>query len=581
MTAARRDPTRLEEIRVPVEWPERTLGHFWLLQPDKQNLAATPPYCHAAADADTWPLLQQASTILLSDQGGPVFYVVPELTLDPARLTEILAWAGNLPENHVVVAGLGHLTKEQCEQVEPRAAVRFGPTWDDRKYANVALVAIGGQDPRRYLEGKRWPSKWEQQQACHQPCDGARLYTSDSLRFAVLICSELEATGSGEAAELVDRLRAQRADVVFWLQHNPKPRDEAFAQTVCGLYATLGGQALVVCANKRPNGDRGDFGVSGFITRAGCYQDVKADFPSSPYVATECLCSKRAVTRSVLARYDAAMHRVTTTLPRDTPSESDGRRTFLQYVVPFVVGAGPEQDAERRHLAQLFSTGRAPAKNRALRQGLRAETAQVVEAGLVASEHAIAPTMCEFLCFLDIAFVQTRQPHMHANHESHHPAAACGCWEHRNNFDSLYRLRSDQGAPLAVYVGELVLAVAGLTACGRVAVGVSRQSSGNLTFRHDTTARPTPVILAVAECNEDAFAPAYFGDDHAVGFVSTPLIALEVTRAIGGTDAGDADSGHGLHAGNVRAERAALFGSEFWQKLSAGTLTDWLEEACR
>lgn len=543
---------------------------LWLLQPKRRRRhLEKAPFHHPATDEDTWPLLE-AVLKASRDSKDPTVYVVPELTLDPNLIPKVRSAVEDLPPRHVLVAGIGHLTAQQCEQVEAGSARRFNSPWPESRFANCALIGAPGED-NCWVEGKRWPSQWEQREGCHQACNTMRVYRLGSYRFAVVICADMAAPDSS----WVKRLSREKPDIIFWLQDNPKPRHQDFLKPLVELLGPSGSRPLVVCCNKAPETGRSPHGASGFITGADFFPRQKSQFPTTPHISTESVCSKAALTRATLVRYDASAHLVRSVMPSEVPAErNDARRSLLQEVTPYLLTAGELRPSlEPRHAQHLFDAGRNAAKTRARRAGLNEGRSSLLDAELPRVESQVCADASLLLCLLDAALVQAGAAWTHANHESHSPAAACDCWEHRRNFDTLYRVEGGREDPTAEYLGELLLALSSLQLSG---IDVKYKSFGDGKGPGLAIAsRGERLVVAVHEGTPDAFKRRYFGADKPYFISRVSAIVLEVNRPTSSTDATDVLLDDGLAADRAGTDLRALYGGEFW-KCSDDQLVEWV-----
>ena len=185
--------TAIEHVEVDLQWNLRELATFWILQPIAQGLSASAPCSHREGPPGS--PLQLLEAALAQDRQlnppGPVFFVLPELSVDAEALGQLRSLVRTLPAGRAVIAGLGHLTQQQCDSME--AGVGGDPqlwrtTWAIDRYANAAAICVGSQI---WLEAKDWPSPFEEQANCHQPHARVRIFRGKGFSFAVLICSEV------------------------------------------------------------------------------------------------------------------------------------------------------------------------------------------------------------------------------------------------------------------------------------------------------------------------------------------------------------------------------------------------------
>ena len=258
-----------------------------------------------------------------------------------------------------------------------------------------------------------------------------------------------------------------------------------------------------------------------------------------------------------------------TILPRDVRLNDDNsKERFLADVLPYRWDAATTNvvpNPQRSHVRSILRNGIRDAVTEARSGGVQGHRFAGLwmpfrrAAGLFAAQPNLLPT------FLDVALLQrdhsVATPRAHENHESQlrPPAAACGCWSHRESLDLVYADLSDSAA-------ELVLALAALDGTPDV---THLESPRNVLL---PGARR--ILLALSTHRFDAFADRYFSPRNelrprpAIVLRSAPLPTRQ------------------LHAsrippeGSVRASVAAepvgprLCGREFWEAVATRTLVD-------
>jgi hypothetical protein len=561
----------LKSEPVTFDWPYDARARIWLLQPRATHLTEQVPRYQ---DDETWPLLKR----LLHDEraethGGPVIFFAPEWAIAPQSIEELKHEARLMPDHHLLVAGLGHLSRDQCVALDPETDNTLEKLASPAKFANCAFVATG---TRWYLEGKRRPSWFDEEAGHHLKCSQVRLFTgpASKFKFAVVTCSDMLNFGEDDCFPGV--LVNERPDVVFWPQHNPKPRNEGFRRWLGEFNKPKGAYCLVVGVNKGPNGlGREEYGGSALFAPADAFHSKKYHMCKAHW-CTEPVTSW--LTRATILRYDADAIQITTKHPRDLPRENElANECFIDEVVPCAWHEGAlEPNDARTHLTTLFDLGRHPGRARA---GLDAEKYALTSGPLAELEHTLSDSMNLFLCFLDIALLQEHSgdSRAHANHESHQRAASCNCWPHRANFDLLYeeQRRAD--------VGELLLAAAAVDAFGNASVRPAEPTSGspeNLEVRDREGGGQVKLILAHAGVSAQEFERRYFGSGSTRRFAgATSAVALGVKRSgyLVQANAAQADLGPGTRADTtVETCGPRLYGAEFWDRVKLGTLARWL-----
>lgn len=552
----------VDRIRTSFDWPEGASARIWILQPDHRLVPEHPPWAHPVDDAGAWPLLQKTAE-LAGSSPDPCFIVVPELCLAPSLIPELRALVQTMPTRVALVAGMGHLNQEQCDEIEPGVdgkpgagsdASRWLFQWRKDAWANGALVGVDG---RTFLEAKRAPSSFEQQADCHHPHCQVRLFEGATRTFAVVICSEMLAD---QPDELAEKLRAEHPDVVFWLQHNPSPRHELLRQTLATFFAKVGDHPLIVCANKRPDpGERTKYGASAIAAPAACFSANKYRL-HRPGWTTEPIADSAA--RAVLLSYDASALLVRTLHPSDVPAGTsfEAKAGFLEQVIAHDDHAAPIGRAGAA-LEALFDAGDRllpPSEPLTRARAMLGNELQVVRA-------SFTPTTDRLLHFLDRAWAADRV--RHARDESHPPAAACDCWEHRRDFDSLFG-RAGQ-------VMELLLAIAALSSVPGAAPEVVKGGE-NLEFRLAGSRRR---LLMLLDTDPEAVArhlkalPSLSGGPYAIALEARPSpLPIQAIRA-------NSRPTQRLRSNAARSgSPAVLWGDDFWQAVPAGTLERRLKE---
>jgi hypothetical protein len=553
--------------KLTFEWTKGETGVLWLAQPAAEALGGGPPYGPKAGRC-AWEVLSRAFECDAKEAAKrPVVFVAPELSVDAKRVDDIVKGLKSLPDNRLVIAGLGHLRQDECEALEKNtgaSAEFWKEPWGPGAYANVALVATKSEV---FIQPKGLPSYDERAAACF--IGGSRLRVFEGkptdgvpLRFAVTICSEwLE---DGDPNGFARRVVAEKPDVIFWIQHNPKPRSAKFHDRLLSLFEH--GRTLVVAANCSPGEQsRLQYGASGLIfTENHVLPSSKHMLCKSADYCTEAAVPGRSITRVAFPRYDVAVHRIHTILPRDLAAygaDDAVRGRFVEAVHPYVVENAALVRDQRPgfHIADLFKRGEPKALALA---ALPAELfvklsgiAQVIQNDLK------KPNWLSV--FLDHALVQREDP-KHLNYEDHPDGASCcACWDHRISFDSLF----DEAKEMPGKIAELVLALAALG--GRVSLDRKRREYWNAKVRD------SPVLIATHSGSEDSFEQSYFRGHPVLRHRPTVVLRAVPSPRIGRIDAARIDPrGEVDQAVAQMPEPLRLCGADFWKSVVANTVLD-------
>jgi hypothetical protein len=443
--------------QIDLRWISGTSAAIWFLHPTAADLVNDPPY-HHRIDTGTPPLRLLSLAIansLAHKHDGPTIFLLPELTVGADDLSELRAITGSLTHNQMAIVGLGHLNQQQCEAVEPGTGANeelWRRAWSDTRFANGAAIATTN---RTWYEAKDWPSKFEDDRNCHIPHSRLRIFQGKGIRFAVVICSEL--LEARNPRPLIEKLRDERINVLFWLQHNPKPRHSSFTEALSALYEHEGDHPLVIAINKQPPpGARKPYGGSAIYSLSTSFGAWKGHL-LRPNFACEPLNAHLGISRAILVRYDLPAHRVLTIHPDCIP-RGTAPAGFLRDITPYQLANDHlEPDDQPRHFRELLASGHLQACHEAeIDPNDATPTGTGLKNALVAVENELAGSANTLLNFLDRSLLPREGAKLHASHLSHSPAAACDCWPHRQDFDSLFE------PPTPAIVAELALAIAAL-----------------------------------------------------------------------------------------------------------------------
>ena len=541
---------------VAFSWPAATRARIYFIQPLESGLTTSAPFTHRPSDDDrAWPSLIAALEADTADPwSGPVIFVVPELTIDASHVESLRARWASMSPNRLLVGGLGHLTAAQCDEVEP-STVTNGSLWerpaDPDRYANAAIVL-----PGPFLEAKNSPSKWERDHSCHRAHARLRVFEGDGFRFVVLICSEMNDAGARN--DLLEALSPHNLDAVFWLQHNPAPRHQDFQGLVEGILDRHS-KAIIVCANKSSAKGRGDgaYGASGFLLRANRMERDKR-FLARPNIAIEGVSDE--VTRAILPQYSAAVHWVDTIRPAavGTGTTDSARNRLLETACAYdLTNARIQSRPDGHHVVELVATGEREAAERScLESSMLGSLA--TRQDLIVQWFARAAN--DLFLFLDHALRRLTPAHTHEPALPHSPAAACRCWIHRENFDSLFAPKPSAG------VAELVLAVAAMPTATPV---FKRRTNVSV----DVAGTNRDLLVAWGEDRtSDDFEREYGGPNRAE-FVPRPAIVLDCRRkqlTVIDASRPAPDLVDAASASEPMLRR--LYGAEFWASVRSGTI---------
>lgn len=549
-------------VRVPVGLTlERgTPITFWLLQPPASELSHDAPY-HHGPDSPTRPLdLLRAAIAADARQqpSGPVFFVMPELTLCGSTLSEVKALGSLIPHNRALILGCGHLRQDECELLEKNTGNEpslWTRPWSPTRFANAAAIITTGES---HLEAKSFASSYEYDRECHLAHRRVRIYQAHGFSFAVVICSELLTVAPGT---FLQKLSQHNVDILFWLQHNPHPRHTDFSPALGALYQFTGDQRLVVSLNKQPDpGKRSPYGVTCVYVPAASFGSKKDRFLRANYATEPLAQDTHEVSRAVFVRYDVAAHQLQTVLPSQIPA-GDAPGPFMSELTAYVYEAGQlAVSDEPEHYNALFAEGELAAWQQASVDG---EQQNEISAQLAKVKSTFFRSPSLLLNFLDTALLSSKSS-KHPNHLPHSPPARCDCWPHRVNFDSLY------DGEMPGVVAELLIAIAAMmTFSGDVSPNEQCvRDAANLLVGDNK------VVLTSANLLLHKFVEQYFGNRQA-----TMLPVVIALRSERNTRLPKSAGRHRV-VGRLNAARverpvpATISGSEFWQSVRDRTLLD-------
>jgi predicted amidohydrolase len=342
---------KIDEVQLGLDWPKEESIYFWFLQPPGSGLRTDPPYyIESKAGRSSYKLLEAAIVETRKRRLGPaVVYLLPELAIAPDDLSNLCSLAADLPENHLLIAGLGHLTRDQCEQIEPGSSApdRWDRDWGGGRYANAAMIAA---KHKAYLQGKNFPSSPEKTSDVHMFAKCLRVFASSAVKLGVVICSEmLDHSG---VSSFIKPLAEKQLDLLFWIQANERPRHPLFSQQIAEFFRSKTSNPLLVSVNVRPDEmSRAPFGGSSIFAPVECFSRGKENL-ARPYWVCEPACPGAA--RAVFVRYDSDAILVKTARPagltRDAPPER-----FLEWTEHFqFMSESLDLSNGPRHLAEIL-----------------------------------------------------------------------------------------------------------------------------------------------------------------------------------------------------------------------------------
>jgi hypothetical protein len=324
-------------------------------------------------------------------------------------------------------------------------------------YANCAIIGCGGTD-KLFLQPKVVASREELD--CHWPGKVVRYFMGGFLSFVVFICSEMldRAQARTTIHEVLERLAEDnRQDpIVFWLQHNPKPRSVDFSQSLEELTHIPRPTVFVVGSRKGCPPRLENFAVSGALFKKNVLP-THFNALTRQFHYVEPITGSDALSRVVLLRYDVDVNLVETTL---ASAIEDGDRTprsqLFGLVVPMAMQNGALADSvANTHLVEILRRAQdvAAATDYTLSARIQGLTDALVALGTV-----------KFQDFLDRGVVPRPRDKTlrHAPGQQHDGGDYfCNCWKHRECIDFLCD-DSNAAEPIAY----LLLALAKIVAQG-------------------------------------------------------------------------------------------------------------------
>jgi len=387
--------------------------------------------------------------------GAPSIILLPELSIGPGDIATVRALITAARPNTLLICGVGHMTAPEVDAIEPSGPLCGEPV--DRHYANCAIIGCG-KSGRLILQPKVVASREELD--CHWPGKVVRYFMGEYFSFVVFICSEMlnRAQARTTIHDALDQLaRENRQEpVVFWLQHNPKPRSVDFSQSLEELTHLERPTVFVVASRNSCPPRWENFAVSGALFKKRVLPR-HFNFLTRQFHYVEPIAGLEALSRVVLLRYDVDVNLVNTTLA-SAIEENDRtpRSQLFGSVFPMVMQNGALADSvANTHLVEIVRRA----------QTLAAESDHVLGAGIqTLTDALVALGTAKFQDFLDRGIVPRprNETLRHAPGQQHREGDYfCDCWKHRECIDCLCN-DSDAAEPVA----QLLLALAKIAALG-------------------------------------------------------------------------------------------------------------------
>jgi hypothetical protein len=174
------EPIHLETLT----WQPGRRGRIWYIQPRFDVDARVAPFVSVPAPGEL-TALRLLRIVCVYDQThfpdpglAPTLILLPEFALPHTEIPTARELISHARPNTLFVLGLGHMSNDQAQVVEPEAQLWDGPA--DGRFTNCALIGVGGSD-RVFLQPKILPSRWEQD--VHWPGAVVRLFAGEYIQF--------------------------------------------------------------------------------------------------------------------------------------------------------------------------------------------------------------------------------------------------------------------------------------------------------------------------------------------------------------------------------------------------------------
>jgi len=563
----------VQPIELPtLIWAPGTQARLWYAQPP---LSLTGPPFQPQHQPGRPTGLELLSAILREARGAPpasaqapTFIMLPECSIRPDEIDAALALIRDSVTNTIVVFGASQIDEAQAHSLEPGADL-----WDGASaghFTNVAIIGIGGSD-QIYLQPKIVRSLIEQD--THWRGRVVRYFKGRHVQFIVVICSELidRPEGATTVREVINEIHASggNLNLAIWIQHNPKPRSDEFADSIAE-FRVFRTTVLVVASASDRQTRVNNFGVSGAIIPHDALPKYSSIL-TRRFHYSEPIGSVRTASRIVLLRYDAHVYRVDTVLAESIQSQDHAERgAIFEESQPFLLRNGTLTFSnEHVHLEDLteramqLALSRAPA---ALHDAIRGARSRLVE-----------QTTTEFMAFLDVGIVPQRR-----DGAPLHPAGVlhpggdflCKCWDHRMCIDKLCDEEAT-ASPFAIILEALAgMEVAGIAV--RVLYDRARRTNVHITVEGQ---QAHVGVVYPFFLNAEGTEQAIWGERSA-NLVDSPYIVLGSGGRLCRPALADINPSRAAGSGAVRPEIGArstlraIYFNEFWASYEKGTLSD-------
>ena len=407
-------------------------------------------------------------------EGAPSIILMPELSVGTDDITNLRDLVRAARANTLLICGVGHMTADQVDQIEPSAHLLGVPV--PGHYANCAVIGCGGME-EIFLQPKVVPSREELD--CHWPGRVVRYFVGEYFQFVVFICSEMldRAQAMTTIGNVLDELEkhGRHLAAVFWLQHNKRPRSDSFSQSLERITRLDRPTLFIVGSRNRYPPRFENYAVSGALFKKATLSK-HFNILTRKFHYVEPVRESIALSRVVLLRYDVDVNLVETVLAN---AIEDGDRTprsqVFSSVVPMVM-QGDELIANgaNTHLDEIAKLARDIA---VASDNTQADRIQILTDALIALETP------GFQNFLDRAIVPRprEEKYRHAAGQEHSGGDSyCDCWKHRECIDSI----SDDNIQAEPIV-HVLLALARIASQG-LSVSFNPDSSANIRLTGST-----------------------------------------------------------------------------------------------
>lgn len=249
-----------------VHWPRGTSARLWFCQP-RVELTTPAPFLptHTPRSLELLQAVLDRDAQMGAPEGGaPSILLLPELSTGPCDISSVRTLISAARPNTLLICGVGHMTAAEVDAIEPSAPL-CGEAVAGH-FANCAVIACGGTH-KLFLQPKVVASREELD--CQWPGKIVRYFEGRFFSFVVFICSEMldRAQARTTIHEVLEGVEAENRQypIVFWLQHNPKPRSVDFSQSLEELTRIPRPTVFVVGSRKECPPRLENFAVSGAL----------------------------------------------------------------------------------------------------------------------------------------------------------------------------------------------------------------------------------------------------------------------------------------------------------------------------